>query len=438
MEQIQLPELYPGWRSVRKIGSGSFGTVYEIERDLFGEKERSALKHIRLPQNDSEVDELYSSGYDEAGVTAHYETCLAGIVREYSLMAQMKGHGNVVYCDDVRYTARTDGVGWDITIRMELLTPLLKTLSAAYDESVVVRIGRDISRALVRCQEMNIVHRDVKPQNIFVSGSGSYKLGDFGIARTMEKTSGGTRIGTYSYMAPEVYRNQPYGSSADIYSLGLVLYWLMNERRLPFLPLPPRTPTYGQNEQARARRLNGEPLPLPKNGSAALQAIVRKACAYDPAERFASARELLDALEQIPVTEDRPEIPAEPVPVPREPEEDMTWRMVPAVPQQEEPAERILWDEPLQRTAAPKQLPRVPAVPTDAELVRPKPRVPAASPNAGTVRPAPKAAVVPERKPEPMKKKKPVKKKKHRVIRTILTIFAVVIVTLFLLLLPNF
>ena len=52
-------------------------------------------------------------------------------------------------------------------------------------------------------------------------------------------------------MAPEVYNNQPYGHSADIYSLGMVLYWLLNERRTPFLPLPPQVPTATDEEHAR-------------------------------------------------------------------------------------------------------------------------------------------------------------------------------------------
>lgn len=68
------------------------------------------------------------------------------------------------------------------------------------------------------CKKHNIIHRDIKPANIFASGNGDYKLGDFGIAKTIEQTSGGTKIGTYDYMAPEVYHDQPYGNTADIYS----------------------------------------------------------------------------------------------------------------------------------------------------------------------------------------------------------------------------
>ena len=90
----------------------------------------------------------------------------------------------------------------------------------------------------------------------------------------------GTVVGTYNYMAPEVFGGRPYGSTADIYSLGLVLYWLLNERRLPFLPLPPAAISAEEDEQARIRRLRGERLHAPQNGSAALKRIVLKACEF--------------------------------------------------------------------------------------------------------------------------------------------------------------
>lgn len=290
---------WPGWEIVRKIGSGSFGSVYEIQRDVFGDIERAALKVITIPQSRSDIDELLNEGYDEASVTERFRGYLQDIAKEYSLMAKMKGHTNVVYCDDIRYVQHDDGIGWDIYIKMELLSPMMTTLSSDIPEETAIRVGMDICSALVLCRQQNIVHRDIKPQNIFVSANGEYKLGDFGIAKTAEKTTGGTKIGTYKYMAPEVYNNQPYGAAADIYSLGIVLYWLLNARRTPFLPLPPQTPSASMEEEARRRRFAGEPLPPPAYGSPELKAIVLKACAYDTRERYASPDEMLADLKAL-------------------------------------------------------------------------------------------------------------------------------------------
>ena len=298
---------WPGWETVRVIGHGSFGTVYEIERDNYGHKEKSALKVVSIPQSASDVDDLISDGYDEESITARFQEYMQDIVQEYSLMADMKGCANIVYCDDWKAVQHDDGMGWDIFIRMELLTPLPKTLETKISDSQVIKIGADICNALAFCEKRNLLHRDIKPQNIFVAPDGTYKLGDFGIAKTAERTTSGTKIGTYKFMAPEVFNNQPYGVKADIYSLGLVLYWLLNERRTPFLPRPPKTPTSTDECNARTKRFNGEIIPAPAHGSKELQQIVLKACAYNPEDRFCSANDFLNALKKIGTVDTSPD-----------------------------------------------------------------------------------------------------------------------------------
>ena len=290
---------WPGWETVQLIGRGSFGAVYEIQRKLGDEMEKAALKVISIPQNDSDIEEMYNDGYDDESITSTFQSHLNSITAEYSLIRKMNGHTNIVSCDDILQIQHADGFGWDVFIRMELLTPLAKALGTEIAEEEAVHVAKDLCAALMLCSKHNVIHRDIKPQNIFVSANGDYKLGDFGIAKTVEKTMGGTKIGTYKYMAPEVYNNNPYGHSADIYSLGLVLYWLLNERRMPFLPLPPAKLKAGMEEEARERRLRGEPLPAPAHGSKELKAIVLKACAYDPAQRYHTAAEMLQDLEKL-------------------------------------------------------------------------------------------------------------------------------------------
>ncbi len=292
--------VWPGWETTRLLGRGSFGSVYEIRRTLpDGTVEDAALKVIHLPKEPSDIDELRGEGYDDVSITTRYKGYLGDIVREYTLMKEMKGHTNVVYCDDLLYYPQENGVGWDVYIKMELLTPLMKSLGKEIPPETAVKLGKDLCKALELCREKGILHRDIKPQNIFVSRDGDYKLGDFGIAKTAEKTTGGTKIGTYKYMAPEVYNNEPYGAAADQYSLGMVLYWMLNERRAPFLPLPPEVPGATIEDEARRRRFTGEPLPPPAHGSEALKRIVLKACAYQPKDRFATPGDMLAALEDL-------------------------------------------------------------------------------------------------------------------------------------------
>ena len=172
---------WPGWKTVDLIGRGSFGAVYEIERKLFDddeEPERAALKVISIPQNDSDIEEMYNDGYDEESVTSAFHSHLKSIVAEYSLMRKMNSSSNIVNCDDVSIVPHDNGIGWDIYIKMELLTPLAKSLPAQIPEELAVRIAMDLCSALELCRKYNIIHRDIKPQNIFVSDNGDYKLGD--------------------------------------------------------------------------------------------------------------------------------------------------------------------------------------------------------------------------------------------------------------------
>ena len=109
---------WPGWETVKLIGRGSFGAVYEIQRDVLGEIEKAALKVISIPQSRNDIEELYNDGYDDESITETFKEHLKSIVAEYSLMRKLGDCGNVVKCDDVRYVQHDDGIGWDIFIKI--------------------------------------------------------------------------------------------------------------------------------------------------------------------------------------------------------------------------------------------------------------------------------------------------------------------------------
>ena len=287
---------WPGWRVVRRLGSGSYGSVFEIEREQFGIHERAALKVISFPKDPGELEEWRQSGYDDQTLAQSYRRQMERVLNEYKLLMELKGTSHIVNCDTYEVIAHPDGIGWDIYLRMELLTPLKSYLGNKITQRQVVALGADLCDALACCQQLDIIHRDIKPDNILVANNGDYKLGDFGIAKTTEKTMAGTRAGTPGFIAPEVYHNQPYGKSVDIYSLGMVLYWMLNRRVLPFLPLPPHMPSPDEMQEALLRRMRGEALPRPADGSRALQDVVLRACAYRPEDRYRTPEQLREAL----------------------------------------------------------------------------------------------------------------------------------------------
>ena len=293
--------VFDKWKICRELGQGSYGTVYEIQREDFGGVYKAALKVITVPQSRTELQSVLDEGMTPPQAKQYFYSVVEDIGRECAIMSRLKGTGNIVSYEDHAVLRHPDGIGWDILIRMELLHPLLPYV---YQHPMarrdIIRLGIDICKALELCQRYNIIHRDIKPENIFISDNGDYKLGDFGIARTIERTTSGlSKKGTYSYMAPEVYIGKKYGFSVDTYSLGLVLYRMLNKNRGPFLPQPPEAITYDNREQALARRVSGEPLPRPFYGEGRLGEIVLKACAFDPKDRYSSPQQLRQELEAI-------------------------------------------------------------------------------------------------------------------------------------------
>ena len=297
MAEKTLP--WADWEIVRRLGGGSYGTVYEIRRERYGIVERAAMKVISFPKDAEEVEDQRRSGFTDESLVNSYRQQMQRFLDEYKLMLELKGGVNIVRCDDFQTVPHADGIGWDIFIKMELLTPLKKYLAREITPEQTVKLGLDLCKALSLCREKDIIHRDIKPDNILVSDSGDFKLGDFGVAKTAERTMAGTRTGTPNFTAPEVYHNQPYGKSVDIYSLGMVLYWMLNRRVLPFLPLPPHMPSPDEMQEALLRRMRGEALPRPVDGSRALQDVVLKACAYRPEDRYATPEELRLALKAV-------------------------------------------------------------------------------------------------------------------------------------------
>ena len=293
--------VWPEWKLVEKIGEGSFGKVYKAKRTERGRSFYSAIKIISIPGSKGELDSVRSEMNNEQSTREYFRNLVEDCVQEIYTMEHFCGNSHVVSFEDFKVVEYLDEIGWDISIRMEYLTSFMDYCTGKeLTEKEVIKLGCDLAMALIYCRKLNIIHRDVKPENIFVSRFGDFKLGDFGIAREQAHTmSNMSKKGTYSYMAPEIYKGEKYDSSIDIYSLGIVLYKLMNQNRLPFLSLDKQLITYRDKETALARRMAGEKMPAPVNASASFSHIILKACAYEPGKRYRKPEDMLRDLEKL-------------------------------------------------------------------------------------------------------------------------------------------
>lgn len=294
-----LKQIWPEWQIEGKpLGKGSFGVVYKAVRRDHGVESYAAIKVISIPTDSSEVDSLRSEGLDMNATRTYLQGIVNDFVSEIQLMESLKGVQNIVSVEDYKVVEKTGEIGWDIYIRMELLTPFNTYIcDKKLTTEEIIKLGCDICTALEICAKRNIIHRDIKPENIFINDFGDFKLGDFGIARKLESMTGGlSQKGTFNYMAPEVVNSSEYDARVDTYSLGIVLYRLLNRNRLPFLDTEKQLLNPNERRNAVDRRLRGEELPAPCDASPAMANLILRACAYDPNMRFTSATEMKQAL----------------------------------------------------------------------------------------------------------------------------------------------
>jgi len=294
--------LWGTWNVEEEVGRGSFGTVYKVTREDMGYTYASAVKMITVPSEEQYREAESSIGDDEATLSVYFEDIVKNIVREINLLNTLSDNTNILGYKDHKIIKREDRIGWDILIRMEYVISLRKYLKQnAMSRADVIRLGIDMCTALELCSKKGIIHRDIKDDNIFVNDDGAYKLGDFGIARQLSETSktATRKTGTLLYMAPEVYKGEKYDAQVDIYSLGIVMYRLLNNGRMPFIPQDKRVVLKADSDEAFERRMQGEQLPAPALADGKLAQIICKACEYKVANRYTMPEEMKRDLVQV-------------------------------------------------------------------------------------------------------------------------------------------
>ena len=144
----EIEKIWPEWKVVERIGSGAYGSVYKAVRSDHNLTSSAAIKVISIPKDASEMESLRSDGMTQDGTRTYLQGIVDDFVNEIQLMETLKGIQNIVSVEDYKVVERTGEIGWDIYIRMELLTPFndwkgTRTLS----EAEVIRLGIDICSA---------------------------------------------------------------------------------------------------------------------------------------------------------------------------------------------------------------------------------------------------------------------------------------------------
>jgi CHASE2 domain-containing sensor protein/predicted Ser/Thr protein kinase len=280
VEQQFLPEALIGhdlsrYRVLEQLGRGAMGVVYRasdprLERDVA----------IKVLPGRALADEKVRRRF-----------------RREALALSKLNHPHIAGIMDFDSQDGTD------FLVMELVrgTPLTGRIRhGALAESEVVRLTCEVAEALVEAHARGVIHRDLKPENIMLTGEGKVKVLDFGVAMFLDETTtvatksqlteAGHMVGTLPYMAPEVLKGERVDGRSDLYSLGVIAFQMATGRR----PFPD-----DEFREMYFTILNQEP-PPPRilNGriSTELEAVILRLLAKKPANRFASAAELLQTL----------------------------------------------------------------------------------------------------------------------------------------------
>lgn len=290
-----------GYTVSEEIGWGAFGTVYKaVKTNAAGQYVR-ALKHIRIPTEKQYSSVLNSMGGDASKADNYFSQMLQNIVSEIRILNDLseKGVQHIVRYYENDILAEDAPKRYDIFILMEYLTPLEDYMQR---ENLLVRdvarLGLDVLYGLRACHDNGVIHRDIKDDNIFVSEQGEYKIGDFGVSKVLKDSSRAESLkGTPNFLAPEVYLGKEgYTKSVDLYSLGIVLYRLLNYSRNPFLPRFPEQYFAQDEENAFEKRMSGKIPDLPSFGGEEIGRVIVKAISGSD-ERFQTAEEFIEALE---------------------------------------------------------------------------------------------------------------------------------------------
>ncbi|MBQ8029266.1 MAG: protein kinase [Clostridia bacterium] len=288
------------WNTEKCIGTGTDGRVYTlVSVDENQKKTRSVLKTIRVNSNRSE-----SKGFNPLGEiekddkSAYVDEIIENIKRNIKTIQTSDGGKRFVKYEDVEVRETSDGKGKIILIRLEemrSLSDLLNEFSFTLEETI--RLGIEICKSLIRCRDFGYIYPNLKPENILFDAKGVCKLGDFGSFSLLEpsKTSVAYKR-TQHYMAPEYLKNDSINCTSDTYSLGLILYMLINRGRLPFTEQYPQEVTLNGLNRSKENRCLGMSFPEPATQAPMLMKVISKACAFKETDRYLTPKQMLSDL----------------------------------------------------------------------------------------------------------------------------------------------
>ncbi len=253
------------------------------------------LKHISVPESQKQVEALIFTGAaaDKTAAQAYYEQVVTDYRAELELMETLSNSPNLDCFRSYEIRPKDDGVGFDVFLLAEYRTTLEQyLLQTPMTQSSAVNLAMDLCNALADLREAGLIHRDVKPANIYLSSQGHFMLGDIGLAKLEDlKYCSMPESMLSPFSAPELFELMAnVNETIDLYAVGLILYRIYNGNHAPL-----------EDEKTSAKaadklRITGQALPAPMFADYEMAEIISKACAFQPEDRYQTPNELKEAI----------------------------------------------------------------------------------------------------------------------------------------------
>lgn len=293
MAEIELnTALLTNMEIVDCLGRRGGTTVYSVKSTK--SEQFYVLKHISVPETQRQVDALILTGAaaDEEAAQKYYQQVVSDYRDELEQLEALATSPNLACFHSYEITPKEEGVGFDVYLLAEQRTNLDQYLAdTSMTQASAVNLAMDLCNALNDLRQAGLIHRDVKPANIFLSSQGHFMLGDMGIAKIDElKYCSMPESMISPYSAPELFDLMAnVNETVDLYAVGLILYRIYNGNHAPF-----------EDEKTSAKaadkqRITGQELPAPMFADYEMAGIIQKACAFQPEERYQTPAEMREA-----------------------------------------------------------------------------------------------------------------------------------------------
>ncbi len=277
------------WQITRPIGTGTYGKTYEI---LNFTHDKCVYKLMKIPVELKRDGEFPVKTYQLA--LKELKKDILGSVKYIQLNDGGKYFVNYEECS---FSASEDCKTLTVALRLEQLTSLSSVTEVhIMSQTEVLRLAVNVCRALEKCREMDYIYTNLKPNNIFITKTGC-KLGDFGTFGLYEPQKINVAMRkTQDYMAPEMIKFGEINQTSDTYALGLIMYSLLNNNKLPFIPKFEENIGMNDMQTAIEKRCANYIFTDPDNATDPVKDIIFKACNPAVNNRYQTPTEMKNDL----------------------------------------------------------------------------------------------------------------------------------------------